>query len=107
MLDNYVLKCVLVGIMVLLVFGVFNLPYGFYDLLRNSIFWGSIYIVYKIKDIQENHIVVFIALFVISGIVFNPVLKFELSKSIWVLVDIVFALIYGIFYLYCIKNDYI
>lgn len=107
MLDNYVLKSVLVGIIILLVFGVFNLPYGFYDFLRNSIFWGSIYIVYKIKDIQENHILTFIMLFIVSGIVFNPIFKIELSKGIWVLVDIAFALIYGVFYLYCIKNDHI
>jgi hypothetical protein len=40
MLNSYILKSVLIGTMVLLIFGIFNLPYGFYDLLRDSVFFG-------------------------------------------------------------------
>lgn len=107
MLKSYILKIVLIGTMVLLVFGMFNLPYGFYDLLRDSVFWGSIYIIYKIKDIKEEYIIVFILLFGSSLILFNPVIKFELTKGVWFFIDIAYALIYGLFYLYCINHDYI
>jgi len=107
MLNSYILKSVLIGTMVLLIFGIFNLPYGFYDLLRDTVFWGSIYILYKIKNIQENNISIFIILFIISLVIFNPIMKFELSKGLWIIIDISYALIYGVFYLYCIKHDYI
>jgi hypothetical protein len=107
MLNSYILKSVLIGTMVLLIFGIFNLPYGFYNLLRDLVFWSSIYILYKVKDIQENHIFIFIILFIISIIIFNPIIKLELSKGLWTIIDITYALIYGVFYLYCIKHDYI
>lgn len=107
MIKSYGLKIVLIGTMILLIFGVFNLPYGFYDLLRDSVFWGSIYIIYKIKDINEDHILIFIILFGLGLIIFNPILKLELTKGIWIVIDILYALIYGLFYLYCINHDYI
>lgn len=106
MLNSYILKSVLIGIMVLLIFGIFKLPYGFYDLLRDCVFWGSIYILYKIKDIQENNISIFIILFIFSVIIFNPIIALELSRGLWIIIDIVYALIFGIFYLFCIKYDY-
>lgn len=107
MLKSYILKVVLIGTMVLLIFGLFDLPYGFYDLLRDSVFWGSLYIIYKIKDIREEYIIVFLILFGLSIILFNPVMKFEFSKGIWNVVDVIYALIYGMFYLYCIEHDFI
>jgi hypothetical protein len=107
MLNGYILKSVLIGTMVLLVFGIFNLPYGFYELLRDCVFWGSIYILIKLRNINENNIAVFALLFIGGCIIFNPFMEFQLDKGIWVVIDIVYALVYGVFYLYCIKHDYI
>lgn len=107
MIKRYGLKIVLIVTMVLLIFGVFNLPYGFYDFLKDSVFWGSIYIIYKIKDINERNVLIFIILFGIGIVIFNPILKVELSKGIWIVIDVLYTMIYGLFYLYCIKHDYI
>lgn len=107
MLNGYILKSVLIGTMVLLVFGIFNLPYGFYELLRDCVFWGSIYILFKLRDINENNIIVFSILFIIGCIIFNPIMKIQLDKGLWIIIDVIYAFIYGVFYLYCIKHDYI
>jgi len=107
MLNGYILKSVLIGTMVLLIFSVFNLPYGFYELLRDCVFWGSIYILFKMRNINENNILVFSALFIIGCIIFNPIMKIQFDKNVWIVINVIYALIYLVFYLYCIKHDYI
>jgi hypothetical protein len=69
----------------MLLIAIAPMPYGYYSLLRIVIFgiftWGAI-ISYGEKDLTTTFF------FVIIAILFNPIIKIELNKGLWVFIDI-------------------
>lgn len=78
----------------LLFLGVANLPIGYYTFLRIVIFVASILII-----IDEHHKggSLGLLLFILSAILFNPIIPiYFYSKSIWVPIDIFFGIVFSI-----------
>lgn len=71
--------------------GIFSWPYVFYQLLRLGIFLVSIFFAYNLYESKKRSQAL---VFLILGIVFNPFVPLYLSKPVWIVIDIVSALIY-------------
>lgn len=87
---NYKIISLICGVLLLL--AIPNLfPYGFYTLLRWVICASSIFIAIKIKENENNKIMYF---FWISAILFNPIAPVYFDKSIWILIDLITAIMF-------------
>ena len=68
-------------------------PYGYYIILRWVVCIASIYIAYGFyKSVLKGWVWVFGAI----AVLFNPIIPFYLSKSFWVLIDFVAAILFFI-----------
>lgn len=70
--------------------GVFNMPYGYYGFLRGIISLISIYGIYINYKISK----IMVAIFLISLVLFNPILPIHLDKATWRVIDFIFSLIF-------------
>lgn len=78
---------------ILLVVGVFELPYDYYTFLRYIILIYAASFTWLLYDLDIKWAMVFtIAL----GVLFNPIFPIHLTKPIWVVIDIVSAVIFFI-----------
>ncbi|MFA5232157.1 MAG: DUF6804 family protein [Candidatus Paceibacterota bacterium] len=88
---------------ILLLWALTDNPYGYYQFLRWIIMvaagW-SLYLAYESKKI------VWIWIFGIMAILFNPIYPFYLSKNTWQYIDVISAFLFFIS-LFLIKNSYI
>lgn len=75
----------LIIISMLLFIGVLNLPYGYYTFLRIVVFISSLYLAYKY---HKNKLELWLWVFLIIAILFNPIIPIYLSKTTWVYLDI-------------------
>jgi hypothetical protein len=69
----------------LLLIGAAPLPYGYYTLLRivaTGVFVWAAYISHE----RKNEVLPWI--YVISAIIFNPIIKIHLPKELWAIIDI-------------------
>ena len=73
----------------LLVFGILDLPYSYYKLLRAVICVVSFYTLLSNRTINPIR-----AFLIASIILFNPFEPFIFEKSTWVTIDLVFGVIY-------------
>jgi hypothetical protein len=88
-----------------LVVGAFELPAWYYDVLRvtTCIYCGlNVYLYFDAKNKIMS------ALFIALGVLFNPILKVELAKEAWMVLDVitaVFVVASGFYYYikYCGK----
>jgi len=101
-LANYITKhqkslCTIAGIMLLL--GILPLPYSYYILLRWSITFVALYVAF-LKFIGNYETAGFIMLAI--ALLFNPFSVFTMSKSNWMLIDLVVAII---FFAFSTTND--
>ncbi len=78
---------VVAGIMLLLALG--SWPYSYYQLLRIVICGSSFFLVWYFINVKIEWLG---WLFIIPGILFNPLFPFYLDKQLWQLLDIVFSL---------------
>lgn len=81
-------------IAVLLLLCLFNMPYGFYTLVRFAAAAAFAYMAYDyFKAKREGLGITFTAL----ALLFQPFFKFALGRTIWNIVDVLVAI--GLFYL--------
>ncbi len=66
-------------------------PYGYYIFLRWVIFAISFLIAYRLSKIDLNY---WVLAFGVIAFLFNPIFPIYLSKSIWVVIDLVSAFIF-------------
>jgi hypothetical protein len=74
---------------VLLLIGVFPLPYDYYIYLRTVIMIGTLYLL--VRDWKESDSQTKVVLIVIT-LLFNSLSPIYLTKTIWVVIDIVSSL---------------
>ena len=79
---NVILKGI--GI-ILLIFATFQLPYGYYTFLRIAITFIAVYLTYNLYK-EDN--TVWALIFMLIGILFNPIFPIYLDKETWVILDI-------------------
>ena len=70
----------------LLVLALGTFPYAYYQLLRWVVAGTCFYTAWIFYEQKKT---VWFSLFLVTGIVFNPIAPFYLSKSIWQTVDVV------------------
>lgn len=78
---------IIIGVMLL--FGILELPYNYYRLLRLCVTIVSILIL--IYDLSKSLPNIFL---IISTILFNPIIPFYLKKNIWTKIDLIFGAVY-------------
>lgn len=92
-------KFICIILSTLLVIPFFFPPYWFFQFLRVTSFLGFSFLAFRLK---ENYLNPFFLLFILFAIIFQPIEKIALGKSLWLLVD-TFAILVLIIYL--IKNS--
>jgi hypothetical protein len=75
----------------LLILALKSQPYNYYILLRWTVFLVGMYNIYISFQNEDN---IYVFLFALIVIIFNPVLPFYLKRSVWQVIDIIAA---GIF----------
>lgn len=75
-------------VIILLLIGLPDLPYGYYQVLRWIVTGVTGYLAYLA---YENEKKIWVWIFGVIAILFNPIIPFYLDKSTWVLIDVVVA----------------
>ena len=79
--------------LLLVIGGIFHIEYSFYIFLRVIVFIAAIYLIYlHIKLYKMRSI--FIYLFILTALIFNPIIMFKFKKGIWTVIDIIAAIIF-------------
>ncbi|MDO4764038.1 MAG: hypothetical protein Q4A00_06605 [Flavobacteriaceae bacterium] len=60
-----------------------NMPYGFYQMVRFLMLGGMVYLFF-VEDKAENKII-----YIILALLFQPLIKIPLGRTIWNIVDVV------------------
>jgi len=82
----------------LLFIGIFNMPYGYYRLLRIIVTISSL--IFCFQFFEENKMKM-VYLFGFIAILFNPLIPIFFNKEIWIVIDI----LVGLLFLYLKPND--
>src|SRR5258708_950442 len=82
-----------IPIMMLILTSLFHFPYGYYRLLKIIITACGSYLAY-LEFIRTQSLSLFVIAFALIAILFNPVIPIYFSKSIWIGIDILSALIF-------------
>ena len=77
----------------LLLFAIFPLPYGYYQLLRIVVTISSGISAYKAYENKNHGLSI---AFAIVLILFNPIMPIYLDKGTWVVFDITVGIFFGI-----------
>ena len=77
----------------LLLFAIFPLPYGYYQLLRIVVTISSGISAFKAYENKNQALTI---VFALIFILFNPIIPIYLDKEIWTFIDIIVALFFGI-----------
>ncbi len=75
----------------LLLLGILNLPYGYYNFLRLAICISSAIIAYHFYNSQKTSWTI---IFGAIALLFNPIIPVFLTKSIWVVLDLIAAILF-------------
>lgn len=75
----------------MLLLALLPMPYGYYTLLRIAICAFSVYLVYRI---WQKNIQLWLWIFIIIAILFNPIIPIYLSRGLWALIDITVAVVF-------------
>lgn len=79
------MKQLILLVSILCFVGIFNLPYGYYTLLRIAVTGLSVYLILNQEFTLSNNWRVFL---IITAILFNPILPIYLdNKLIWQFID--------------------
>jgi len=87
-MKNNILFPVVVSIIMLLAAVFMRLPYD-YTILRFVVCGSAAYVAYLALKQKKG---VFLVFFGITALLFNPIIPFNLSKDLWVIIDVVVAL---------------
>lgn len=89
------IKIISIISIILLLFGIpTGLPYGYYIFLRWAISLSSVFIAYRAYKQEKN---TWLYVFVGLTILFNPIAPIYLNKSVWVLIDLISAVLFVVF----------
>jgi hypothetical protein len=75
----------------LLILAVFPFPYGYYTFLRIATTCGAILYCFHFVGKNQMNIVY---LFALIGILFNPLIPVYFGKEIWMVIDIITAVLF-------------
>lgn len=76
---------------VLLLLALFPMPYGYYTLVRICICLLSGYLAYKSWQEKIN---LWMWIFIIIAILFNPIIPIYLCRTLWAIIDLATAIIF-------------
>ncbi len=80
----------IIAIITLVILGLGSAPYFFYQGLRWGITILSLYQIRKINNTNDK----WFWIYLVIAILFNPIAPFYLSKSIWLVLDLIVALVF-------------
>ncbi len=81
-------------VMILLFIAIFPIEeYGYYILLRWIVCLTAIYIAYFSYEAEKIYLTWVMG---IIALIFNPLIPFYLGKDIWIVVDFIVAIVFGI-----------
>lgn len=75
----------------MLILAVFHLPYGYYQFLRVAV--TLIAGVAAYQELEQSNKTAF-ALFLVTALLFNPILPVYLNRSLWLPIDLAAALLF-------------
>lgn len=81
---------------ILLLLAILPLPYGYYTLLRLVVCLTAAFLAwfsYKAQKVSWMWVMGFIAL------IFNPLIPLHLGRELWFIIDLIVAVVFGIFLL--------
>ena len=84
--------CPLIALL-LVIGGIFHIEYSFYIFLRVIVFIATIYLIYLHFKLYKMRSI-FIYLFILTALIFNPIIMFKFKKGIWTVIDIIAAIIF-------------
>lgn len=88
--DYNIIKIVSILLIVLLLLRLFDMPYGFYKLVRLFAAFGFALLAYY--EIQNKRIPLTIG-FLFLALLFQPFIKIALGKTLWNVVDVVVTIL--------------
>lgn len=89
-INNIIIKIIL-GVLFLIC--LFQMPYGYYQLVRFLGTAGFVWLAYIDNNRKEKSLMV---LWIVSALLINPFIKIPLGKTIWNIVDIIWAVIFTV-----------
>ncbi len=76
---------------VMLLIALLPMPYGYYTLVRICVCVLSSFLAYKTWQEKIN---LWMWIFIIIAILFNPIIPIYLSRELWAVIDIVVAIVF-------------
>lgn len=90
-------------VMTLILFGcLLNVPYGYFQFARLSVFAGCVYLAYNSIADKQN---VFSILYIGIAILFQPLFKIHFIRETWNIIDVIIAVIFIIIILISIRQS--
>ena len=83
-----------VASIIMLLLAIFPLPYGYYALLRLVVCFTGIFLAWHSYRMQK---IPWVWAMGLIALLFNPVIPVYLGRGLWLIVDIVVAVVLGIF----------
>ena len=81
---NYLKISIKLGLILMIFIGLERMPYSYYEMLRISLFLGSISLI--IFDIISKNFY-FIILYFVTLVLFNPIDKIYFKRDVWHMID--------------------
>ena len=85
----YMDKIIKIGLSLLLLICLINMPYGYCQLVRFLCLIGFIFLAY---DAKQNNKDIEMIVFIILAILFQPLIKISFGRTIWNIVDVIVAI---------------
>jgi len=79
----------------LLLIGIFDMPYGYYTFIRISITSSALFGMYQ-EYLKEENINLWLIFLFLTAVLFNPFIPIYLGKETWMILDILFATLFVI-----------
>lgn len=86
-------KQIKIGLIIALILCLFDMPYGYFQLVRflGMIGFGLLAVGEKDKGNETMFII-----FTISAILINPIIKIPLGRTLWNILDVLWAILLGL-----------
>lgn len=89
------IKPAVIASIVLLVLAIFPWPYGYYTILRLIVCLTSALLAWVS---YKRHLTQWIWVMVLTAVVFNPVIVVHFGKELWTIIDLITAIVFGIYF---------
>lgn len=80
------------GPILLLLFALADVPYGYYQVVRVIVFCASVYLAVKEKDRNGEF---WLWTFVTCALIYNPLIKLSLGKEVWPIANVATIVLFG------------